>query len=1340
MKPNSTLITLSLLLLLNTIIVGQPVEGLKICPEQITTNVYINTKENNFSCNPPSNIYSVVESGTTMFLDKQTISDVRDQGQGYYCTCDYYIKKEDISVYFCKDDTKYEGLQGNSYYDLVFTIRWLDQDAPPEDCKSFEINNPPEVFEDSTLYKVGDVTKALSFETKKYIWPRHVPWTAEHMYDQAQPALELLKSRSLDRGCGSLKKPIVTVLDANPEYVDQGFFGNEVSNIQEILDANQLFKAVKTSRTAITADGVSEILLRFKFDEIVHARLNLPEQYGSVEYPWALQSHEIDGSHYVFALYRPPVDFPTEEEATTWNEIDAIDIPIKITATTSEDRQDFDFNLKLVRPPVVLVHGTFDDPVNCWRTSISKPNYKSMAQALEDKGFKVFTVDYRNTNGRYEFDRNPGFITGAFLSGFEKNKKVVFENPGGISDALDYYRDTLDAAVTKVDAIGHSLGGVLIRVYASDLEGGGGYDTDYFRDNNFQEGDINRIITLSSTHHGSDMAAFHDFLERNQTNTDAPFLEKFTNDITNQVTYWAGIGGAQIVADQRPSSPALRKIGATPIPAHSIVATVKDMKTITQNVAEENSAQGYNLFWKFLTTMVYFNQNTMESYLLNLIEKHYKRFSLKNTKVYPKPKFNSVQSAVVREARKPSNRREFFDQFQFNLSRLWFVWHLFNEQVDADWIETHTAFATQYETTEINYGDFNDNLQVEIQEGQWDLIRDEIPETFIIENNESYTNDVIDFFRYLIFRNADNDCTVRYESQTGKLKEPYITHFNEHLHSFVPRYSDVQDTVVKLLESGSQYFDQDGYPAAGQLMPIEFPNPTELNVSNSFVFDDNPERTDCEAICWAGYVESHARAFAKVADEQDKVILGRPVNPDATAVIEANNATKPMNLKGKSSNWGPMRALIAEDQRFSKIWFQYEVDQTEKRDAEIKKYNGEVVKSLKDPANIAVLRHLEKKYVCDRVEQTYAVYFDTTMEDAVSSIVLTPDQRNFYRWVKEDDDGCDGKVQCCPLDLDNPVPNINLKELNVLANPQVVVDFQPLFYTADYDLLAIGFHEKWLDGNEKDPYNSDKNLIPDFTAADFDPEKGFITKDQKDLLDDLNKAVKVAGYTGGKVTHHGPENQYYIAGNPNKGSPYVDYPIIVFEPDDSRDSKNGRIRAIPQGPPGFRDIYLKQYMAKMRRKGYNLYPNQVAVGWQWDHYHPYSFHKPWDDRDAPDLGSGPEEIPFPEKCPCDNNVQLTDLDESSRKVLDQEINENIFPNPTLSILNVEFINPHHQSLEIIISDITGTIIQEVHLEVPRGLARKMINLSDVPAGFYVLTLRFQNGQIITKKFIREKSN
>ena len=1157
----------------------------------------------------------------------------------------------------------------------------------------------------------------------------------------AQSGIEIIQPLAKFKDCG-LRPPSMAVFDANPEFIETGLFSGDVTNVLAIGDVTKLFDAVKKPRSAVCADGVTEILLRFRFNEIVNARLDLPSEFGSVEYPWASQSHEIDGSHYVFALYRPPIQLPQQGENIQLGNVAGKKISFTLRATSDEGSKEFEFDLNLIRPPVVLVHGTFDDPDNCWRTPIPKPGFKSMVQRLEDEGFKVFTVDYRNTNGRYEFDRGPGFLTDDFRSGFEKNKRVVFENPGGIGDALDYYRGPLNSAVTQVDAIGHSLGGVLIRVYASDQDNGTSYDTDYFRDDNFQEGDINRIITLSSTHHGSDMSSFHDFLERNQTNTSTPFLEQFFNTATTLLTYFAGIGTAQIVADQRPASSALKRIGPTPIPAHSIVCTVRDMKNITENIAEENSAQGYNLFWKFLTTMLYFNPNTMEHYVLNLMEAHHRQPSdLVNTK--KDPKFNSVHSSIMREARKPSMRQDFLDKFSFNLSRLWFIWHLFNEEVDDTWIETNTVYVTQYETTEINYGDFNDNLQVEIQEEQWDLIRDEMLETFEVEHDESFTNEVIDFFRYLIFKNADNDCTVRYESQTGSLKEPYISDaFDKHLHSFVPRYTDVQDRVIELLKSGIQFFDPEGYPEAGRLMPVELPDPEELNQRTSFMFTDNPEKTGCEAICWSGYVPSHARAYAQVADEQDLVILARPVNPDATAVIAADNATKPMNLKGKSSNWGPMRALIAEDQRFSKLWFQYEVTKKEKRDSEIKKYNGEVVKSLNDPADIAVLRHLEKKYVCNGVEQNYAVYFDTTMEDAVKSIVLTADNKTFYRWVKELDDPCDDKDQCCPLELTSPVPNVHLKALNVLANPQEVINSQPLFYTADYDLLAIGFHEKRLDGNENDPYNQDKELIPDFTPEDFDSERGFITERQKDLVADLNEAVKTIGnYKGGNVTHHGPENQYYIAGNPNKGSPYVDYPIIAFEPDDSRSSKKGRIRAIPKGKPGFRDIYLKQYMARMRRKGYNLYPNQVAVGWKWDHYHTYSFHKPWDDRDAPKLDAGPEEIPFPKNCTCDNTVvQLANTEDPRQNLSNPEISEKVFPNPALSILNVEFYNPTNQDLNIIISDVTGTTMRIEHFNLPKGILRKTINLSDLPAGFYVLTMHFGNGQTITKKFIKAKSN
>ncbi|MBK9982356.1 MAG: hypothetical protein IPP15_08020 [Saprospiraceae bacterium] len=174
---------------------------------------------------------------------------------------------------------------------------------------------------------------------------------------------------------------------------------------------------------------------------------------------------------------------------------------------------DFDFmtdtgvrsdslSIPIVRPPVVLVHGTYSDPEKAWKTPIA--GGISFYDRLVSEGFKVFTVNYKETNGSVGFTSDH--------TGFADNAKVVWgdvypENTGGIKDALVYYRDSLKIAATQADVIGHSLGGILPRVYASSY-----FNPDYKRKENFMQGDISRLVTIASTHFGSHLGELQTFL------------------------------------------------------------------------------------------------------------------------------------------------------------------------------------------------------------------------------------------------------------------------------------------------------------------------------------------------------------------------------------------------------------------------------------------------------------------------------------------------------------------------------------------------------------------------------------------------------------------------------------------------------------------------------------------------------------------------------------------------------------------------------------------------------------------------------------------------------------
>ncbi|MCB0666741.1 MAG: hypothetical protein KDC80_12995 [Saprospiraceae bacterium] len=473
-------------------------------------------------------------------------------------------------------------------------------------------------------------------------------------------------------------------------------------------------------------------------------------------------------------------------------------------------------------------------------------------------------------------------------------------------------------------------------------------------------------------------------------------------------------------------------------------------------------------------------------------------------------------------------------------------------------------------------------------------------------------------------------------------------------------------------------------------------------------------------------VPSHAFAFADVAADSNVVILARPVNPDATTLILQNAATKGMNLKGKSSNWGPQKGYIPVNQKYSKIWDLYGENTTE-RDKQIAKFSDKTTKQLAGSPDQAVKRLLTISYPgCS--EPNYEVFYDNQVADAKESIYLVAKKESGFSVSKWKENGNPD----CPLDEPQLMDNIGqLDSLNVMANPDPALRDDAgnaRFYTADYDLLAIGFFDPALENLEEDPYK-----VPLLT--NFDPEKGLITGKQLKLLGALNQAVKNTGYSGGNVSHHGPENQFYVMPMPDDGSPYVDYPITAFY------QENGvpKILGIPRGPKGFRDVYLKRFMAKKRRQGYDLYENKYAPGWQWSKHRPYSYERGWSDRDALGLKASPEEIPFPATCNCnqlvdkygDKNEVVHPIRPDGKEI--ELFTEPIFPNPSSDIINFRILSQNELSLKYYIITLDGTPEKSGTLHLLRGKNKFQINITDLISGHHILILN-SPGKTVAKKF------
>lgn len=338
----------------------------------------------------------------------------------------------------------------------------------------------------------------------------------------------------------------------------------------------------------VAADGVSLLLVRTELPEAGSVALQVEGAgtlYRITDDPFAtagVSSIQVKSRpvalpagkrDYAFARYRPP-SMLIDNKTSNFT-IGATFKPSVETAPAGSG----EVSGTLVRPPVVLVHGTYDNPKECWQTVDADDAPQTMNQRLTQAGFRVFCVDWEKTNGRVD------------PSDFATNTMTVLNNKDGILDALATFRKE-GIAVTQVDIVAHSQGGVITRVFArgrndtlidtthehfNNKQACRAHSCWYHTKRNFGQGDIRRFITISTTHRGSDVPGLFRGITavRDKSPADGATSKVFTNFV-DAMQYWmTGVktGGFK---DQMPGSAALRHLGPTPIKSHAIAIVCSD--------------------------------------------------------------------------------------------------------------------------------------------------------------------------------------------------------------------------------------------------------------------------------------------------------------------------------------------------------------------------------------------------------------------------------------------------------------------------------------------------------------------------------------------------------------------------------------------------------------------------------------------------------------------------------------------------------------------------------------------------------------------------------------------
>jgi pimeloyl-ACP methyl ester carboxylesterase len=259
----------------------------------------------------------------------------------------------------------------------------------------------------------------------------------------------------------------------------------------------------------------------------------------------------VGNQRYAFALYRSPRDFDVPGGST--NDLREYAIEVNLSQSNGSASEQ----ITIVRPPVVFVHGTFDDnsawlDFNLWKDSANEINNYAPTATLP---FDADRISYQWIH-----------LSGGHMS---DNAATIVPQ---LTRSLQNWREVASAAGTQADVVTHSFGGPVTRQAIQtqpDSNPVTPNDQANFRAaTNWGHGTIHKLITLSGSHRGSPVANLVSLVNANGLNgTSSPGL------LRSILCLDAIDVGAGALGDQLVLSPAMEGLDETPVPAHAFAGS-----------------------------------------------------------------------------------------------------------------------------------------------------------------------------------------------------------------------------------------------------------------------------------------------------------------------------------------------------------------------------------------------------------------------------------------------------------------------------------------------------------------------------------------------------------------------------------------------------------------------------------------------------------------------------------------------------------------------------------------------------------------------------------------------
>ncbi len=322
---------------------------------------------------------------------------------------------------------------------------------------------------------------------------------------------------------------------------------------------------------AATADGVTRLLLRlnvsepgtadFWVDNVADGSLSpITNQSNTSTNVSNVPSVSTSLGEKIFAVYKVPDNFvsTSQDEHACEREIT---INIKYTSNSGGASQDLTQKIKLKRPPVVLIHGLWAD-LNVWYDSGFVSILKSSIPAIE-----IITPTYANAS---HFSNNFSII-----NSFLKSEIRRIRNSG--------------IAISQVDVITHSMGGVLSRLITQS--------SNFRTRENFKEGYFNKLITIDTPHQGAFLADLIVFIRDVHL---SPLERLALQFILNKAGYPIDRGA---IDDSTQINFMLNPLKFVDLPCYTVVGDVTSM-----NVGDLANLPG--IIGDFFNILKYFGMNT----------------------------------------------------------------------------------------------------------------------------------------------------------------------------------------------------------------------------------------------------------------------------------------------------------------------------------------------------------------------------------------------------------------------------------------------------------------------------------------------------------------------------------------------------------------------------------------------------------------------------------------------------------------------------------------------------------------------------------------------------------